>query len=83
MLGATNFEILFGLGVAVLFMSHLIINIGMNIGLLQVIGITIPFLNYEGSHLVTEFADLGILMALRRYQHTVHIDDSAHEFLGV
>lgn len=83
LLGATNFEILFGLGLAILFMSHFIIHVGMNIGLLPVTGTTIPFLSYGGSHLVTEFAGLGILMAMRRYERTVHKEDTKHEFLGV
>ena len=39
-LGSTNFETLFGIGLAIYFMSHFIINIGMNIGLMPVTGIT-------------------------------------------
>ena len=83
MLGATNFEILFGLGLAILFISHIIINIGMNIGLLPVTGITLPFMSYGGSHLVTGFVGLGILMGMRRYARTTHKDDSNREFLGI
>ncbi|MFC1733417.1 FtsW/RodA/SpoVE family cell cycle protein, partial [candidate division KSB1 bacterium] len=83
MLGATNFEILFGLGLAILFISHITINIGMNIGLLPVTGITLPFMSYGGSHLVTEFVGLGILMGMRRYARTTHKDDSNREFLGI
>lgn len=83
MLGATNFEILFGLGVAILFMSHFIIHVGMNIGLLPVTGTTIPFVSYGGSHMITIFMCLGILMAMRRYRRTVHKEDTTHEFLGV
>ena len=83
MLGATNFEILFGLGLAILFISHIAVNIGMNIGLLPVIGTTLPFMSYGGSHLVTEFVGLGILMGMRRYSRTTHKDDSNREFLGI
>ena len=83
MLGATNFEILFGLGLAILFMSHIAINIGMNIGLLPVTGTTLPFMSYGGSHLVTEFIGLGILMGMRRYARATHKDDSNREFLGI
>lgn len=70
--GASNFEVLFGLGVAVLFMSHFIIHVGMNIGLLPVTGTTIPFMSYGGSHLLTEFAALGVISAMTKYQRTVH-----------
>lgn len=65
--GSTNFEMLFGMGVAILFMIHFIINIGMNIGLLPVTGITLPFMSYGGSHLITEFLALGILVGMKKY----------------
>src|SRR3989344_2630722 len=48
--GATNFEILFGFGLAAFFVSQIFINIGMNVGLLPITGITLPFMSYGGSH---------------------------------
>lgn len=63
---SANFERLFCAGVAVLFISHFFVHIGMNIGLLPVTGTTIPFLSYGGSHLVTEFIGLGIIMGMRK-----------------
>ncbi len=80
--GASNFETLFGMGIAIYFMSHIIINIGMNLGLMPVTGIPLPFMSYGGSHLITEFAGLGILMSMRKYERSVHRDDMQHEFLG-
>ena len=65
--GATNFERLFATGVAILILSHFTIHIGMNIGLLPVTGTTIPFLSYGGSHLITEFLGVGIVIAMARY----------------
>ena len=65
--GATNFERLFATGVAILFVSHFFIHIGMNIGLLPVTGTTVPFLSYGGSHLLTEFLGVGIVIAMARY----------------
>lgn len=81
--GASNFETLFAAGIAVYFMSHFIIHVGMNIGLLPVTGTTIPFMSYGGSHLLTEFAALGMLMGMRRYARAYHRDDAHKEFLGV
>ena len=81
-LGAYNFEVLFGMGVAIFFMSHILINIGMNLGLMPVTGIPLPFMSYGGSHLLTEFAALGILMSMRRYSRSVHRDDTKNEFFG-
>jgi rod shape determining protein RodA len=63
--GADNFATLYGIGVAIMFTSNFLVHVGMNIGLLPVTGTTIPFMSYGGSHLVTEFAALGILMGLR------------------
>lgn len=82
-LGASNFEILFGMGIAIFFMGHIIINIGMNVGLMPVTGIPLPFMSYGGSHLLTEFMGLGILMSMRRYARSAHPDDIKNEFLGV
>lgn len=82
MKGATNFEILFGLGIAVMFMSHLIIHVGMNIGILPVTGLPLPFLSYGGSHLLAEFMGLGILMGMRSYSLAYHRDDVKNEFIG-
>lgn len=81
--GATNFEILFGIGLSILFMSHIAVNIGMNIGLLPITGTTLPFMSYGGSHLITEFVGLGILMGMRRYSRAAHKGDANQEFLGL
>lgn len=80
--GETNFEILFGSGVAIMLLAHFVIHVGMNIGVLPVTGTTIPFMSYGGSHLVTEFAALGILTGMRRYARAAHKDDLAREFIG-
>ncbi len=82
MYALTNFEMLFGIGVAVMIMAHTIINIGMNIGLMPVTGITLPFMSYGGSHLLTLFVALGILMGMNKYSRKVHRDDMNNEFLG-
>lgn len=82
-LGATNFEILFGMGIAIFFMTHILINVGMNLGIMPVTGIPLPFMSYGGSHLLVEFMGLGILMSMRRYARSAHRDDIKNEFLGI
>ena len=81
--GADNFDILFGAGVAIMFLSNFIIHIGMNMGLLPVTGTTIPFMSYGGSHLVTEFLALGILMGMRRYARPTLQARDETELVGV
>jgi rod shape determining protein RodA len=81
--GATNFEILFGVGITIMFVAHLLVHIGMNVGIMPVTGITIPFMSYGGSHLLVTFIALGILQSMRRYSSSVHKDIMKNEFLGV
>ncbi len=81
--GESNFEILFGMGIAIFLGIHILINISMNLGLMPVTGIPLPFMSYGGSHLLIEFAGLGILMSMQKYGRSVHPDDIEHEFLGV
>lgn len=63
----SNFETLFSVGVSSIFVSHTIIHIGMNIGLLPVTGVPLPFMSYGGSHLLTEFLALGIISSTSRF----------------
>jgi rod shape determining protein RodA len=80
--GATNFEILFGAGVAIYFIVHITINVGMNMHLLPVTGTPLPFMSYGGTHMLTEFMALGILMSMRKYSRTAHKDATKNEFIG-
>ena len=83
MRGATNFETLFGVGIIIWFVGHAVINIGMNIGLLPVTGLTLPFLSYGGSHLLAELMSLGMLVGMSNYARVYHRDDIKKEFLGL
>jgi len=77
----TNFEAFFTMGVASLFVSHIAIHAGMNLGLLPVTGTTIPFMSYGGSHLVTEFFALGLVASMRQYSRGAHREDLTREVL--
>lgn len=81
--GAGNFEILFGLGLAITLLAHTFIHVGMNIGLLPVTGITMPFMSYGGSHLIAEFLSLGILVGMSRYARVTHRANAENEIIGV
>ena len=82
-LGASNFEMLFGLGLALYLMSHFIVHVGMNIGLLPVTGTTLPFMSYGGSHFLAESVGIGILMGMRRYRRNVHPTVADQEVVGM
>lgn len=81
--GGSNFEVLFGTGLTILFMTHTTIHIGMNIGLLPVTGNTLPFMSYGGSHMLNEFLGLGILMGMNKYSRAVHKDLAGNEIVGI
>ena len=81
--GATNFEILYGLGLAILFMSHFLINVGMSLGLMPITGLPFPFMSYGGTNLLFSFVGLGILIGMRRYRRDAHKDNIKNEFLGL
>lgn len=79
---ATNFDALFTIGVALLFLAHIFIHAGINLGILPVTGTTIPFMSYGGSHLIIEFAALGVVASLARNARSVPREHAANEYLG-
>jgi len=83
MRGAGNFEMLFGIGLALFICIHFFVNVGMNIGLLPVTGINVPFMSYGGTYLLTVFTGLGILMGMRRYAQVAHKNVMDNEFFGL
>lgn len=53
-------------GIFFLFFSQALVNIGMNLGLLPVTGITLPFVSYGGSSLMISFWMIGVLLNISR-----------------
>jgi len=64
--GGDNFDSLFAAGLAIYFLAQFTVHVGMNMGLLPITGTTLPFMSYGGSHLLTEYLALGILMGMQR-----------------
>lgn len=77
-----NFEVLFITGVVVFFGVHMCINIGMNLGVMPVTGIPLPFMSYGGSHIVIEFMALGIVSAMGGSHQGVEKQKIYNEFIG-
>ena len=55
-----DFGIYFIIGTISLIFIQMFINIGMNIGLLPVIGISLPFLSYGGSAIISNMIFIGV-----------------------
>ena len=53
-------------GISFLFLFHIVVNIGIGLGLLPVTGLPLSFMSYGGSHLVVSLAAVGILMSVYR-----------------
>lgn len=62
---SNNFSRLFAVGVIIMLFFQIVINIGMNIGLVPIIGIPLPFLSYGGSATIINFLCIGILQSIR------------------
>jgi rod shape determining protein RodA len=60
----SSFSRCFAYGVAAVIFFHVVINIGMTIGIVPVIGITLPFLSYGGTSLLTFSIMIFILIRL-------------------
>lgn len=63
----SNFPRLFASGIAIILFSQIFIHIGMNLGILPVVGISLPFVSYGGSNLIAIFIGLGILQSVKSH----------------
>lgn len=64
----SNFDSLFAIGSGLFFGFHAMVNIGMNVGLVPVTGITLPFMSFGGSHIIVEGIIIGVLLRISRDQ---------------
>ena len=55
---------LISVGVAGMFLAHFLENVGMNIGLMPITGIPLPFISYGGSAMLTNFIGLGLILSV-------------------
>ncbi len=67
LLAIDRFGSLLAIGAAVIIGTHVIINIGMNIDLMPVTGVPLPFLSYGGSFILSCFLLLGLVQSVHRH----------------
>ena len=60
-----NYFRLISLGGGLFFIVHFFVNVGSNLGLLPVTGVTFPFLSYGGSNLLTSSIILSIIQHIK------------------
>lgn len=66
-LAKSNFPRLFASGLCLILISQIFVHIGMNLGILPVIGLPLPLVSYGGSSLIATFIGLGILQSIRTH----------------
>ena len=57
-----RFALLLSAGIVAMFAFHIVVNIGMTVGIMPITGIPLPFMSYGGSAIITDFAAVGILL---------------------
>lgn len=56
------------IGIMAMLIAQTVENVGMSLGLLPIIGITLPFVSYGGSSVLSLFLAMGLVMSIYRYR---------------
>ena len=62
-----RFGVLIAVGVATMFLFHILVNVGMTMGIMPVTGLPLPFISYGRSNLVVCVASLGLLQSIASF----------------
>ncbi len=63
-LAKDDFGMYLGIGFGAMFLFQILVNIGMNMGIMPVTGIPLPFVSYGGSAMLTNMAAIGLLQSV-------------------
>ena len=59
-----RFGVLIAVGIGTMFLFHILVNVGMTMGIMPVTGIPLPFISYGRSSLVVSVMSLGLLQSI-------------------
>lgn len=63
-------------GIVAMFLYQIFENVGMNIGIMPITGITLPFISYGGTSLLINMASMGIVMSIHVHnQEVIEMED--------
>lgn len=62
----TELERLMAAGLTAMLAFEVFVNIGMNVGIMPITGIPLPFMSYGGSHTLTNLVAVGVLLGIAR-----------------
>ncbi|HTX02362.1 MAG TPA: FtsW/RodA/SpoVE family cell cycle protein, partial [Candidatus Acidoferrales bacterium] len=57
-----RFGFLLAAGLVAMLFFHILVNVGMTVGIMPITGIPLPFMSYGGSAMLTDFAAIGVLL---------------------
>ena len=63
---STRLDLLIASGIVGMFAFQVLINIGMNMKIMPITGIPLPFVSYGGSQTLVNFTALGLLVGIGR-----------------
>ncbi len=63
-----KFAKIFSISCFFIILTQFFINVGMNVGILPVVGVTLPFVSYGGSSMLTNFIIIGLLTSIGKSQ---------------
>jgi rod shape determining protein RodA len=56
-------------GVTAMMFWHVVINVGMVLGIMPIVGLPLPFLSYGGSSAIVNLMGIGVLLNIRARRH--------------
>ena len=56
-------------GIVTMYAFHVIVNIGMTIGIMPVTGVPLPLFSYGGSNLLLNMTSIGLLLGIGMRKH--------------
>jgi rod shape determining protein RodA len=72
-----RFGVLLAVGLVTMIAFHIVVNIGMTIGIMPITGIPLPFMSYGGSALMTDYIAVGILLNIVLQKDKLVFGDAA------
>lgn len=76
-----NFAKFLAIGVALMIFTHILENIGMNIGIMPITGIPLPLVSYGGSNLLATLSSLGLIESILIHNISP-LDSESGSFIG-
>jgi rod shape determining protein RodA len=71
-----RFGLLLAVGIVAMLAFHVVVNVGMTIGIMPITGIPLPFMSYGGSAILTDFIAVGILLNIQLQRDALVFDET-------